>query len=702
MGKYEEYVSKFLEDYEQPVADEYIVGFSGLDPDRKIKPEEIDHEKLDGLLGGDFAGRYHVTNDELRKFIGYEGQIDELSRQTTAEFVKVRKEVSDGLNEVEDTAHKELEGLRESAYGELARVERETSAELSRIDFQTVEAISTHKRDTQTALSEIRGEVNTFTSQAGNRLSVVEERNAEISSEQGLMKARYESAMSNLTSDSEVKDARVSRDGSQYATLGSRLLALENASGETKIRLHESDAGLWDAIQEVSTETGSTLLFVMDMQSEESSKRESEDAEIRRQADLTRKEDRENAARIYEQLREELSATRQETTEHGEHLQEQADELSGEILRLTYERESDVKDTAEKLSQVYRDISASREQTVNVKEHMQVQADETASIGLQTAIGLKAESDTRKTETQKLREDISQESRERETADEELREQILRETDSRESSDNELRASISASRETTQRLYEQLRDESDELSGEILRQTYERESDQAQTAQVLQRESNQRTQQSTFQQEQINEVSSGVMMNAVTQARESEKLREVSTGLKEQIRLWEEWSIEFERRVREGLVEARQQLEEISSENAVGILGILLEVVSIREKHRELHTAMNDGMRQTLSEIARKNTAMYENIQGLQEQINDLAYTELTKLKTDYETANRMAVIEGEYDAILSEIDPEYEPAEDAEIDDMIDKVLAGEEVTGDGEYSDPEFDAMIDEILGT
>ena len=52
MGKYEEYVSKFLEDYEQPTIDDYIVGFSGLDPDKKVKPETLPHERLDSLLGG--------------------------------------------------------------------------------------------------------------------------------------------------------------------------------------------------------------------------------------------------------------------------------------------------------------------------------------------------------------------------------------------------------------------------------------------------------------------------------------------------------------------------------------------------------------------------------------------------------------------------------------------------------------------------
>ena len=45
MGKYEDLTKNFYEDYEEPVIEEYIVGFSGLDPNRKTKPENIDHEE---------------------------------------------------------------------------------------------------------------------------------------------------------------------------------------------------------------------------------------------------------------------------------------------------------------------------------------------------------------------------------------------------------------------------------------------------------------------------------------------------------------------------------------------------------------------------------------------------------------------------------------------------------------------------------
>ena len=308
MGKYAEYVSQFEEDYEQPVVEEYIVGFSGIDPDKKVKPETISHEKLDGLLGGDFAGRYHVTHDELALFRGYQGQITKLSGDTAKEFAKVRKETSDGLKEVREEAGEKIASLRESAYGkieelsrhtesEIGRVEREASealsqaagelasgissvereaaqalgetaealsAEISRVDDKTVSAISTYKAETTRAVNEISGDVRTFTVQAGNRLNAVEAVNAEITRGQALMTARYESAMAALTEDSEVIDARVSEDGMRYSSLGERLRVIESATDGGLGRLHEADAGIWDALREVSGDAASTLLTVMD------------------------------------------------------------------------------------------------------------------------------------------------------------------------------------------------------------------------------------------------------------------------------------------------------------------------------------------------------------------------------------------------------------------------------------------------------
>ena len=74
MSKYQELVEQFFLRYEQPVIEELIVGFSGIDPPLKldVMSSNVNHEELNNLLGGDDDGHYHLTKeqyDELKKLI---------------------------------------------------------------------------------------------------------------------------------------------------------------------------------------------------------------------------------------------------------------------------------------------------------------------------------------------------------------------------------------------------------------------------------------------------------------------------------------------------------------------------------------------------------------------------------------------------------------------------------------------------------
>ena len=74
MSKYQELVEQFFLRYEQPVIEELIVGFSGIDPPLKldVMSSNVNHEELNNLLGGDDEGHYHLTKeqyDELKKLI---------------------------------------------------------------------------------------------------------------------------------------------------------------------------------------------------------------------------------------------------------------------------------------------------------------------------------------------------------------------------------------------------------------------------------------------------------------------------------------------------------------------------------------------------------------------------------------------------------------------------------------------------------
>ncbi len=57
----------FYKRYEQPEIEPLTGGFSGIDPELKVDPSLIDHEKLANLLGGDESGHYHFTEEQIIK-----------------------------------------------------------------------------------------------------------------------------------------------------------------------------------------------------------------------------------------------------------------------------------------------------------------------------------------------------------------------------------------------------------------------------------------------------------------------------------------------------------------------------------------------------------------------------------------------------------------------------------------------------------
>ena len=57
----------FYKKYEYPQVDPLTVGFSGIDPQKKVIAALINHEKLGNLLGGDESGHYHLTEEQIRK-----------------------------------------------------------------------------------------------------------------------------------------------------------------------------------------------------------------------------------------------------------------------------------------------------------------------------------------------------------------------------------------------------------------------------------------------------------------------------------------------------------------------------------------------------------------------------------------------------------------------------------------------------------
>ena len=71
MSRHDELEEKFYEKYERPVIEPYTLVFSGIDPPLKAGTGILSsHELLEGLLGGDISGHYHLTGEEYEKLVG--------------------------------------------------------------------------------------------------------------------------------------------------------------------------------------------------------------------------------------------------------------------------------------------------------------------------------------------------------------------------------------------------------------------------------------------------------------------------------------------------------------------------------------------------------------------------------------------------------------------------------------------------------
>ena len=67
MTEYAKLVEEFFTRYQEPTVDEYIVGFSGIDPPLRVSASEINHEDMENVLGGEASGHYHLTREQWEK-----------------------------------------------------------------------------------------------------------------------------------------------------------------------------------------------------------------------------------------------------------------------------------------------------------------------------------------------------------------------------------------------------------------------------------------------------------------------------------------------------------------------------------------------------------------------------------------------------------------------------------------------------------
>ena len=776
MGKYEDLTRSFYEDYEQPVIEDYIVGFSGLDPDRKIKPEEIDHEKLDGLLGGDFSGRYHLTNDQVSKFTGYQGQIDKAVKDSSTAITKLRSDTDNAVTTLRNDTNQAIRQLRTDSEDAVRELRSEKNREIQNLSM----------------------DIDTAKSQMGYQVSQISARQEVLEGSQANISARFDEAIEGVTEDSEVIDARVDAEDVRHVNLGANIRSLHRRVNASDGVSHERDEAIHVHLQEQADElAGEVLSHTLEIDANEKRLSTAEASletahELIRNETEKRESETEEGRKADEQLREEISNARKETVYRGEYLQEQAGALAGEILRLMLQREEDISSNEQGREDLRLGIMLARKLSTSRHDHLQEQSDDLAGALLDNTVEtyrlgekLKDETGNRKSDTRYLTGEIAEEARERLLSDQALNDDMYEEYATRKKADDELRSDISTSRKETQSLYEELREEADALSGEILRKTFEREADQAENARNLAHEETQRMRSDEHLQGQTEELAAAILTEAHArkESYQREKVRgkretaqrgqdsenftyglienarsinqegqerrrlaarmaemhsrteeeisdtasgllslsqEVSRGhekLEERIAHWEKKHTQAEQRLTEELsdlsagimqtgimlkVEAESRrhdksidsgrtarIQEATTENAAAILTLAFEVKRNAEKLKEAET-----LRQT--ESAKISGKFYDWISGLQEQINELAYMKLSDIKANEEIDGRLSVIEGEIDAVMSEIDPDG-TATDEEADEAIEDAFTTETAI----EVEPEFEEMIDEIFG-
>lgn len=299
MSKYSDLVASFFDEYEQPKVQDYTVGFSGIDPDRKIKPEVIDHEQLYGLLGGAVAGHYHITQDQLQKLKAYEGQISALQSSLSAAIKTAENAIAEAervlgaritstentqatLTQNQNALLNAVSGLQGSARDLSERMTGAENAQAAltasqRTLTQATEYIDAEekklaKRMTaaegvqstlQAGQSSLSGRIDTLNATANTiagRVSKTETAQASLEGTQANFAVRLDTIQNEATTDTEILDARVDADNVPHVTLGDHIRSLHRLTVEQSERAHEAERVIADYAREMADDVAGMAL----------------------------------------------------------------------------------------------------------------------------------------------------------------------------------------------------------------------------------------------------------------------------------------------------------------------------------------------------------------------------------------------------------------------------------------------------------
>ena len=296
MGKYSDLVKEFKEDYEDPRVRDYVVGFSGITPDKKVKPGEIDHEELGGLAGGDISGHYHLRHEQVVKYEGYSGQISTLRTDAFAEAKRVEDKEDGAVSTLRTDAFAEAKRVENEAASKVNNVKAYAESEIQKSEARTTEKLTSAVRTAESIAEQAREEaarvseeVSTAREEFVAGLTEVSNEQAELSGQNEELSARFDEVISGVTEDGEILDARIDADGKTHATLGANLRSvheeLHTGLSETRGQISASHEHMQEQADELAELALSGILSVREdavrlrAKVEESAVREREDAE---------------------------------------------------------------------------------------------------------------------------------------------------------------------------------------------------------------------------------------------------------------------------------------------------------------------------------------------------------------------------------------------------------------------------------------
>ena len=424
MSEYSRLVSLFSERYEDPEVEPYIVGFSGIDPDKKINPSVIPHDELYGLLGGDVTGRYHLTSNQAADVKALPGKITSIESDISAN----KREAAENLSINTQNLQSQITANKSSADSDISNVKsRMSGLETRQVEYE-----------------------GNITSQFTETKSAVKQGLDDFFETKDAINARIDYLLENSTDSMEILDARTDAKNVTYPYLGKNIRSIhgEVLSQQGQIdTLKEGQHEINDRQAECRTDIDfliktrksdvQELQSAIDAEAGRIDKEISErskailneqttreraliiEAEIRNQADIDERNARiqaitdEKKARKDADLQERNERVDADETElkfrvdKDNHLQEQADTLSDlaiiEAIRH-YKNMCEIKalmsgEKSERIAEdeaIREDIDIKLSHVESKEEHLQSQIDDLAESSQVTSLSIYKEAQTRK------------------------------------------------------------------------------------------------------------------------------------------------------------------------------------------------------------------------------------------------------------------------------------------------------------------